>query len=80
VAKVRIFHSTFPLMKSHILLHCRKILGDSDKDTAATPKKLRITTQSTYRLMRKQALQAGSSAGEPEQEVCIGGHLENPNH
>ena len=43
-------------------------------------KKLQITTQLTYKLMKKQALQAGSSTGAPEQVVCTEKHLKRLNH
>jgi hypothetical protein len=43
-------------------------------------KKLRITTQSAYKLMKKQALQAGGSTGAPEQVVCIEKRLKWLNH
>jgi hypothetical protein len=50
----------------------RKVFGDSTEESTSTSKKLRITAQTNYRLMKRQAQQAGEGAGEQEHQVCAG--------
>jgi hypothetical protein len=56
-------------------LPCRKVFGDGVEDSTGTTKKLRLTTQTTYKLMKKQNQHAGSGGGEQEQQVCMARHL-----
>ena len=57
----------------HILNNAshRKIFGSGVNESTGTPKKLRITSQTTYMLMRKQAQQVATGMAELEQQVCI---------
>jgi hypothetical protein len=51
------------------LLPNRKVFGDGTEESTKAPAKLRITAQTAYRLMRKQARQAGEGTGEQEELV-----------
>jgi hypothetical protein len=57
---------------------CRKLFGDSTKDSSTgAGKHLQITTKTTYRLMKKQKQQGTDGGGEQEGEgqVCAKRHL-----
>jgi hypothetical protein len=49
----------------------RKVFGDGADESTGTTKKLVLTNQTTYKLMRKQIQQAASGTPELQQQVCI---------
>ena len=49
----------------------RKVFGDGADESTGTTKKLILTNQTTYKLMRKQIQQATSGTPEPPQQVRI---------
>jgi hypothetical protein len=72
------FHSTPAIHTVSGPSPCRKIFGNGVKD-ATSPTKLRITTETTYRLMKRQNQQAGGGTSEQEELVRIGDIQEGSN-
>ena len=72
VAEVRMFHPTPSTHTVSSPSPCRKVFGDNAKDPTSSSKKLRITTATAYRLMKKQTQRAGSGTGEQEEQVRLG--------